>query len=196
MKSLSKFSLLALLAVGLSVSSLPAADERSEQGASFKGKVSSIDKSAQTFKVDGETYQLLPTSRITKHEKRAVAGDLAVGQQVEGQFKRSAEDKREVLSMDVTKAADTSMGAARDRETSESGATFQGRISRVNRNADTIRVGNHTYHVLPTTQISRASGEATTLSNLRQDQRVRGTYKESAEGKRELLSLEVGRRSN
>lgn len=196
MKSSTKISLLALLTAALSISPLTAADATSEQGASFEGKVSSYDKSSQTIKVDGETYQLLPTSRVTKSDATASAGQLATGQRVEGRYKESAEGKREVLEVDITRDADKAIGGSGDRATSESGATFRGKIGKIDRNAQTIRVDGKTYHILPTTTITRVNGASTTLSNIKQDQHVTGTFKESSEGRREVLTLEVGRRGN
>lgn len=196
MKSVSKFSLFTALALGLSAGALRAADESSAQGAKFSGKVSSVDRSSQTVTVDGEKYQLLPTSRITKQDRSASASDLAEGQQVDGRYKRSAEDKLEVLTLDIAKDSDSAIGGTRDRTQRETGATFQGRLGKIDRANQTIRVGNHTYHILPTTTMTRGSGGTTTLSDLKQDQRVTGTYKESAEGRRELISIEVGRQNN
>jgi hypothetical protein len=193
MKSVSKLSLLGLLALGLTASPLMAADERSEQGATFEGKISSFDKSAQTMVVDGQTYQLLPTTRVTKQDRTASSTDLAVGQQVDGTYKRSAEDKREVLVMDISKDAEKQVGGTRDQTTTMSGATFRGRVSRIDKSAQTLRVGDRTYQVLPTTTITRASGGTATLADVKQDQRVSGTYKESSEGKMEIISMEIGR---
>jgi hypothetical protein len=194
MKLFKNLSLATLLAA-LSLSPVLAADE-SRESRSFSGRVSAFDKSEQTVKVDGETYQLLPTSRVTKSDARAEKNDLAVGQRVEGRYKESAEGKREVLSLDITRGSDRATGGDRDRATRESGATFRGKVGKVDRSAQTIRVDGKTYHILPTTVMNKPAGGTTAFSDLKEDQHVSGTYKESSSGKRELLTLDVGRKSN
>ncbi len=186
MKTTSRYITSGIFALCLAATPLLAADD-----GSFAGRISSVDKSKNTVTVDGEKYVLLQSTRVTKNDSAATASDLKAGQRVEGRYKKSAEDKREVLYVDIKKAAN--VGGARERATTESGATFRGRIARVNDDRQTIRVGDRTYHVLPTTTISRASGGTATLQQLKADQFVTGTYKLSAEGKYELLSLEVGR---
>ncbi|HYG23062.1 MAG TPA: DUF5666 domain-containing protein [Verrucomicrobiae bacterium] len=195
MKLNSKLSLMGLLALGLATLPMSAADESSRQGASFDGKVTSVNKDAQTVVVGGETYQLLPTTRVTKGDQVAAVGDLAVGQQVDGRYKRSAEGKREVLNLDITKAS-AAVGGTSERSSSESGATFNGEVDRVGAANQTLRIGQRTYHILPTTRITRAIGDPMTFSDIKKDQYVSGTYKESAEGRLEVLTLEVGRGQN
>jgi ribosomal protein S1 len=193
MKIISRLSTVGLFALCLSSAPLLAADH-STDGSTFEGRISSVDKSMNTVTVDGEKYQLLQTTRVTKNDNSSSTAELRAGQRVQGRFKRSAEDKREVLYVDIK--ADSNMGGAKDRVTSESGSTFRGRISRINQDRQTVRVGDRTYQVLPTTTISRAAGGTATLNQLKEDQFVTGTYKLSSEGKHELLSLEVGRPQN
>jgi hypothetical protein len=282
MKLIRKIALSGLLAMSMTTLSFSQADERSSEGASFEGKVSSVDKSAQTVVVDGKTYQLLRTSQITRENQPAGVNELAAGDKVAGKFKRSAEDKLEVLKVDIVakstaeaagsteggergergaafsgkvskvdnasqtvtigsrtfqvlptttitrngapvkfndlksgtqlsgryKKSDQdkfevlameiggkgqAVGAARDEVTSESAASFNGRISKVNRSAQTIKVGNQTYSIQPTTTLTRVDGSPMNIANLKEDQRVSGTYKRADNGTLELLSLQIGR---
>jgi len=282
MKLIRKIALNGLLALSMTALAFSQTGERSAEGSSFQGKVSSVDKTAQTVVVDGKTYQLLGTSQITKGQQPANVTDLAMGDKVAGNFKRSAEDKLEVLKLDIVakstpevvaatdtsrsesasfngtvskvdkvsqtltigsrtfqvlptttitrngatmnfndlkpgvklsgrykisdqnkmevlvmemggRVADQAVGAAQDKVTSESGASFSGKISKVNRSEQTIKIDKQTYHLQPTTPITRADGSPLTLSNLKEDQRVTGTYNRADNGTLELLSLQVGR---
>jgi ribosome maturation factor RimP len=190
MKILKKLS---LSAVGLAVLlSFPAAAQNDGQQKSFDGQISSYDESARTLKVGGETYQVLPTTRITDANARSTPQAIANGQKVQGTYKESAEGKREVITLNITEKANTALGSAQDTTTSESGASFQGRVDRLDRNARTLTINGQTYQVLPTTRIAGKRGASADLSNLKNNQRVEGTYKQSAEGKREVLTLEIG----
>lgn len=185
--------MIGVIAAGLATPAF-AADETSAQGSSFDGRISAVNKEKQTITVGGESYQLLPTTRIKQDGQNTSSSDLAVGQRVDGRFKRSAEGNREVLTLDIAQGSTSAVGAARERATTESGASFRGRVDRINLEANRIRIDGQTYHVLPTTVMTRAgSGNVTKLSDLRDNQFVSGTYKQSQEGRREILSIEVGR---
>ena len=85
------------------------------------------------------------------------------------------------------------MGAAQDQTTTGAGASFSGKIGKVDRSGQTIRVDKQTYQIRPTTTITRVDGSPMTLANLKEDQRVSGTYKRADNGTLELLSLQIGR---
>jgi hypothetical protein len=168
-------------------------DNRSVEEQSVQGRITSINRDDRTIVIQNRTYQLLPTSRLTRNSRPVEFDDLERGQTVAGTYKPSAETKLEILSMDVGRNADTAVSAASDRNEAESGTSFAGRIDRVDRSGKTIRINDRTFQVLPTTQIKTARGESATLESIRNNQQVSGMYKESIEGKLELLSLNVGR---
>ena len=284
MKLIRRIALSGLLAISMTTLSFSQTDQRSAEGASFEGKVSSVDKSAQTVVIDGKTYQLLGTSQVTRNQQPASVNELGAGDKVAGKFKRSTEDKLEVLKLDIVakssaevttgstevdkgehgatfngrvskvdsvsqtvtignrtfqvlptttimrngaqanfndlksgtllsgrykksdqnklevltmeiggRGASPAVGAAQDRVTTESGASFSGKIGKVDRSSQTIRVDKQTYQIRPTTMISKVDGSPMTLGNLKEDQRVSGTYKRADNGTLELISLQVGR---
>jgi ribosomal protein S1 len=186
MRSVTKLTLAGLLAFGLAAS-LPSAS--AQDAAAFSGKVSSVDKSAQTVVINNQTYHLLPTSRITKNQLPATASDLAVGEQVSGQFKNSAENQMEVLTLDIAQATGGTIGTG----TAESGASFSGRVTKVDPSAKTVMVGGQTYQVLATSKIMRDNKPAS-LNEIKPGQQVAGVYKTSAENKMEVLTMDVGGR--
>jgi hypothetical protein len=181
MKLYRKTVLAGLLAAGM------AAFLSNANAATFDGKVSSVSKSAQTVVVDGETYQMLPTSQITRNGRPATFSDIKVGRHLAGEYKKSENNTLEVLSAEIGK--DASPGG------SDTAQSFNGEVSRVNRSGQTLKIGDRTFYVLPTTTITRASGEPATLDQLKADQHVSGTYKESSEGRLELLTLEIGKKN-
>jgi len=180
---------MALLAAALSVSA--AEQSAAEQGVQFQGRVSSFDESERTLRVGDQTYQLLPTSRVTRSDKPASVSSLAEGQTVEGRYKMSAEGKREVLTLDITRDADRSVASGQDG--AGQGVKFQGQIGKIDREANTVTIDGTTYHVLPTSRLTGRAGRTAQLSDLSRNQQVTGTYKQSAEGRREILTLDVGR---
>jgi ribosome maturation factor RimP len=168
----------------------------SQQAQNFQGKVSSYDQASRTIKVDGETYQLLPTSRIMKSDARSSADALAAGQKVEVRYKESAEGKREIITLDIAGDIASATGAAQDVSSTTSGSSFEGKVDKVNRNAKTFTINGQTYQILPTTRMAGRRGGTIDMGDLKADQRVEGTYKDSAEGKREVLTLDIPRRGN
>jgi ribosomal protein S1 len=167
------------------------------QGATFSGRVSKVDSAAQTVTIGSRTYQVLPTSQITRNGGPATFNDLRSGSQLSGRYKVSDSGKMEILTMEMGgTAANQAVGAASDAGTTGAGATFSGKIGKVNRQAQTIKVDGQTYHILPTTTITRVDGAAMNLGNLKEDQRVTGTFKRADNGTLELLSLQVGRQNN
>lgn len=185
MKLLQRISLSALLAAGISWSSLPLAAQTAGQTGSFSGTVSSYDASANTLQVNGATYQVLPTSRITKENQAAASTALASGQHVEGSYKESAEGKREVLTMNITQSL------AENRQSGK----FEGEIAAYNSSANTIRVKGETYQLLPTSRITQTQARIAP-SALAAGQTVEGQFKESAEGKREVITMNVSGNGN
>ena len=153
-----------------------------------------INRNAKTFTIDGKTYQVLPTTRMVGRRGASVdLADLKADQRIEGTYKESAEGKREVLTLDFQRNNASAKGSARDSVNTESGATFQGKVDRINRDNSTFVINGQTYQILPTTKMQDRNGSAIQMSTLNRDQHVQGTYHQSAEGKREVLTLEVGR---
>ena len=176
--------------VGSSAVGGTSAASSAEAGSQFSGRVGRIDTTAQTLTVGGQTYQVLATTKIMRDNKPASLNEVRAGQQVSGMYKLSAENKMELLTVDVGGRA-AATGAAQNNATSETGATFRGRVAKVDAAAQTVTVGNQTYHILPTTTISTTDGTAMTLANVKAAQTVSGTYKKSAEGRMELLTLRI-----
>jgi hypothetical protein len=168
--------------------------ERGAKGAAFNGRVTKVDSAAQTVTIGSRTFQVLPTTMIKRNGAQANFNDLKPGMQLSGRYKKSDTDKMEVLTMDIGRpGANQAVGAARDESTSESGASFSGKIGKLDRSAQTIRVDGKTYRLLPTTTITRVDGNSMNFSNLKEDQHVSGTYKRADDGMLEVLSLQVGR---
>src|SRR5262245_23834736 len=124
MKLIRRIALSGLLAISMTALSFAQTDERSAEGASFQGKVSSVDQSAQTVVVDGKTYQLLGTSQITRNQQPVSVNEVAAGDTVAGKFKRSTEDKLEVLKLDVVAKSSPEVTGATQGETGNRGTTF------------------------------------------------------------------------
>jgi Cu/Ag efflux protein CusF len=161
-----------------------------ESGTSFSGKVGQVDTSSQTVTVDGKTYRILPTSRITKNDQQASLSDLKAGAQVNGQYKKSAENNLEVLSLEIAQAT----GGTKDNSNADSqsgGNKFSGKVSNVDLTRQRVTIGDRTYQVLPTTTVTLANGKQTSLNNVKPNQQVSGTYKQADSGNYEILSLRV-----
>lgn len=73
----------------------------SEAGASFGGKVAKTDKSTQTLTIGKRTFQILPTTPITRNGTPASFDDVKAGEEVSGNYKKSAEGKMELLSLRI-----------------------------------------------------------------------------------------------
>ena len=191
MKTIHKFILAGLLAASTVISTAWAQD----RATSFEGKVSAINKSAQTVVVDGQTYQVLPTTRLTRNGRNATIADFTKGQKVVGTYKKSAENKLEVISLDVDRASNKNVGGTSDRAATDSAKSFNGTVAKVNVSDQTLKVGTRIYQILPTTIIHNKAGKQGTLADIKDDQHVNGTFKKSAEGKLEVLTLDVGRKA-
>lgn len=92
------------MTVTLKAEDKPAADKKDpakRDNIPFGGKVTAVDKSAQTFTVGKRTFQVIATSRIMKEGKPATFEDIKDGEEVGGQYKKSAEGKLEVLSLRI-----------------------------------------------------------------------------------------------
>lgn len=193
MNSFHKMALAGLLSVGMAIfcSDSKAQQERSAEGASFNGKVSSVDKSAQTVVVDGQTYQLLGTSRVTKDKQPASINDLAAGDQVAGQYKRSDANKMEVLVMDITKGtAPATAATSTDADKGAGGASFSGKVSSVDPAGKTLTVGSQTFQGLATSVI-RKDNQPASFSDLAVGDQVSGRYKRSDANKMEILTMDI-----
>jgi ribosomal protein S1 len=199
MKPFGKFALTSLLALGLAASSIVRADdETSAQGAAFSGKVNAVDKSANTVTVNNKTYQLLPTTQINRLGKSSDAQDIKVGEELSGRYKKSAEGKMELLSLNLSGRAKeketASNRAERNVDAREAGPNFSGKVTAVNRSANTVTVNRKTYNVLPTTQIVRL-GRPANIKDIKVGEELSGVYKNSSDGKMELLSLNLSGRA-
>jgi len=159
-----------------------------ESGESFGGRVAEIDPTARTLTVGREKYFVLPTSKITSSNQPAQLKDIDVGESVTGRFRESAQGRAEIVSLEIPKT----VGGTVAPPQSSSGGSFSGKVSSVDLTAQTLTVGGQTYAVLPITKFVLPAGQAATLRNVREEQQVSGTYRQGAEGNRELLSLQVG----
>jgi len=163
----------------------------SDSGTSFSGKVSKVDSASQTVTVGSQTYQVLPTTRITKNDQQASLSDIKSGTELSGQYKKSSENNLEVLSMDIAPAVGGTKDSTSGGSTSESGNKFSGKVSNIDATRQRVTIGNRTYQMLPTSTLTLANGKQTSLGNLKPNQQVSGTYKESTSGNFEILSLQV-----
>lgn len=82
----------------LSVSAQEVKKAKKDGPLPFNGKVASVDKAANTFKVGERVFSLTADSRITKAGKPATLGDAAVGEEVGGSYKKVG-NKLEVVSV-------------------------------------------------------------------------------------------------
>ena len=164
-----------------------------DSGTSFSGKVSKVDSASQTVTIGNQTYHLLPTSRITKNDQQASITDLKAGSQVTGQYKKSAENNMEVLALDISPAVGGTSDSTTGNTTGESGGgtKFSGKVSNVDMTRQRVTIGNRTYQMLPTSTLTLPNGKQTSLTNLKPNQQVSGTYKESSSGNFEILSIQV-----
>ena len=186
MKSIRRMTLAAVLATSLAMFTLNTTAQPSGGSEStVKGKVTSVDKSSQTIVIDGRTFQLLPTTRVTSNDQQVSIDNLKTGQQVSGQYKQSAENKMELTSLEVSE----SVGGTSDSSSGESGNNFSGKVSKVN-SASTVSIGGQTYHILPTTRITK-NDQPASISDLKAGTQVSGQYKKSAENNMEVLTLEI-----
>jgi len=144
--------------------------------------------------IDHKTYHVLPTTRITRNDRQASFNNIKPGTQVSGQYKQSVENNMELLSLEIGQAA----GGTRDQSSSQSGNNssqsgnnFSGKVAKVDQSTRRVTIGNRTYQVLPTTIVTLANGTQTTVANLKPNQQVAGTYKQSTDGNYEILSMHV-----
>lgn len=163
-------------------------------GATFSGRVSKVDPATKTVTIGSQSYQGLATTVYNRNGQPASFDDIRVGAQLDGRYKISDAGRMEMLTANIGGGTPAAVGGTQDTTTSAAGASFQGDISRVNAGAQTIRIGNQTYRILPTTVITRAGGRRGTLANLEENQKVTGTYRTAADGSRELLTLQIERR--
>lgn len=87
------------------------------------------------------------------------------------------------------KTPSTKTEKAADRK--EARPPFHGKISAVDLAARTVKVGERTFHVTPTTKIMM-SGKPATLEDAKVGEDVGGQYREGEAGRLEALSLRVG----
>jgi hypothetical protein len=112
-KSILKFSLLSLLTlaiaglpgrVGAQDHSGPPAKEHKEKKPGvmpFHGKVKAVDATAKTITVDELTLQITSETKIIKGAGPATLADLAVGEIVNGAYKKAADGTLQALKIHV-----------------------------------------------------------------------------------------------
>jgi hypothetical protein len=123
--NLALIGLSALLAFGLTTQ-LPAQEkkegEKSEapsapeakpkrDTAPFRGRVVEVNKTDMTIKVGQRTFQMTSSTRITKAGKPATFDEIAVGDMVAGQYKKTEEGRLELLSVRIMPAGGSESGS-------------------------------------------------------------------------------------
>ena len=187
MKSIRKMTLAVVLAASVAMFTFNTQAQQSGGGEnSVKGKVTSVDKSAQTIVIDGRTFQVLPTTRFTSNDQQVSLDNIKTGQEISGQYKPSAENKLELTTVEVS----SSVGGTSDSATSDSGKSFSGKVSKVDATAKTVTIDNETYHILPTTRITRNDQQAS-FSDIKVGSQLSGQYKKSAENNLEILTVDT-----
>ena len=71
----------------------PAKGEKKQGAIPFRGKLTSVDKSAKTITVGERTFQITSETRIMKAGKPATLDDAVVGEEVGGQYKKAGDGK-------------------------------------------------------------------------------------------------------
>ena len=187
MKSIRRMTLTAALAMGVAIFTLNSSAQQSGgEGSTVKGKVTSVDKSSQTVMIDGKTFQVLPTTRVRSNDQTVSIDDIKTGQQVSGHYKQSAENKMELTSLEVSQA----VGGSGDSSAEGTGNSFSGKVSKVDTSSQTVTIGSQTYHLLPTSRITKNDQQAS-IDDLKAGSQVSGQYKKSIENNLEVLTLDI-----
>ena len=112
-KSILKFSLLGLLAIGVAGTPVvlraqdtpaapatpPAAKKPSNRAIPFHGKLKAVDNTAKTISVGEQTIQITSDTKITKAAKPATLEDGTVGDDVAGSYRKDADGKMNAVSL-------------------------------------------------------------------------------------------------
>lgn len=88
-------------------------------------------------------------------------------------------------------AADTPVPAEKGEKKAPKSLPFRGKIAAVDKVANTIKVGERTFHVTSTTKMAKA-GKPAILDDATVGEEVGGAYREADGGKLELVSLRIG----
>ena len=72
----------------------------------FKGSLGAVDRTAMTIKVGERTFQVTSSTRILKAGKPATFSDATVCEECAGSYKKTADDKLELLSLRIGAKAD------------------------------------------------------------------------------------------
>src|SRR5204862_6131863 len=139
-KSVRNMTLAVLLATGLAMSASTARAQETGAEKAITGKVTATDNTAQTVNIGGQTFQVLPTTRITNLEKPASFNDIKDNQPVSGLYKLSAENKLELTSLDITGATSNSTIDS----TAATSTSFRGKVTKVDAAAQTVMIGTQT----------------------------------------------------
>ncbi len=67
----------------------------------LRGKVDSVDRQAKTFKINDRTFHVTADTRIMKAGKPGTFADIAVGEEVGGNYREGADKKLNVVSLRV-----------------------------------------------------------------------------------------------
>jgi hypothetical protein len=82
----------------------------------FKGSLGAVDRTAMTIKVGERTFQVTSSTRILKAGKPATFSDATVGEECAGSYKKTADDKLELLSLRLGPKADGAAAPATPAE--------------------------------------------------------------------------------
>ena len=82
----------------------------------FKGSVGAVDRITMTIKVGERTFQVTSATRIIKAGKPATFSDATVGEECAGSYKKTADDKLELLSLRLGPKADGAAAPATPAE--------------------------------------------------------------------------------
>jgi hypothetical protein len=109
MKILKRFGVIvcALALTGMVAPAIagPADDSKTEDKDNrqhdFSGKLQAVDTAAKTLTIDGKSYVVTDSTKITRQGKTATLAELAVGDEVKGES-REVEGKNELVSVKAT----------------------------------------------------------------------------------------------
>jgi hypothetical protein len=67
----------------------------------FHGAITALDTNAMTLTIRQRTFDITSSTKITKAGKPAILGDLAVGDQIGGAFKKADDGKLSAVTVNV-----------------------------------------------------------------------------------------------
>ncbi|MCS7337148.1 MAG: hypothetical protein NZ739_02785 [Verrucomicrobiae bacterium] len=88
--------------------------------APFRGRVQEINKTEMTIKVGQRVFHMTSTTRITKAGKPATFDEIAVGNMVTGQYRKTPEGRLELISLKIVPAEGAGQGqGSQEKEKAE-----------------------------------------------------------------------------